>query len=560
MNSTMIITPDTTIQSASDHQEVEPLQSVPLFTDPVAQDGLASPPVFDAPTEPTERTERKSVRAAPIVSCGVEVLDNIQTKIEPIDWKPYQTKGRDGKVKPPSDRAYIIRSIERILRTAIKVGLPFVNHAGIIYHFTGTHYKPIEEGVLQNFLIKCLVRCGVPLNTAIYHTFVDKVFKQFLIHSAWHNSNIAEPDTSYINLRNGTLFFDKKGHRFEPHSSQRLIRYCLHFPYDETAIAKLWQKHLDRSLPHPDKQLYLAKCLALPFYRGKIEKAPLFCGKNDTGKSTTLDAYKELIGSENYTTESLAALTKTDTQGDYARARLDGKLANIVSDISPKMSDEGMAKLLISRESVPARHPYGQGFDMRNFARQMCAMNELPHQFFTDSALAKRAAVILFDQQIKSEDIDTDFVEKIIADELPGVLNWIITVGLASLWETKNLNPPLCCIEEMERLRKEVDPVSAWLAEKGWIKGEAHWITMKDAQKDYDKFRHANHYLEMCSRTLARRLRDLGYRTDDTNGSIGLRFYYSKSIPENHSDHTEPSDPDHVNYFERAMSGDDVPF
>jgi hypothetical protein len=26
-------------------------------------------------------------------------------------------------------------------------------------------------------------------------------------------------------------------------------------------------------MPLPEKQMYLAKCLALPFYKGKIEKA-----------------------------------------------------------------------------------------------------------------------------------------------------------------------------------------------------------------------------------------------------------------------------------------------
>jgi phage/plasmid-associated DNA primase len=74
-------------------------------------------------------------------------------------------------------------------------------------------------------------------------------------------------------------------------------------------------------------------------------------------------------------------------EGLFARARLDGKLVNVASDISAKIGDEGLAKTLISREGVPARCPYGKGFDMLNYARLFFAMNELPTQFFTDAAL-----------------------------------------------------------------------------------------------------------------------------------------------------------------------------
>ena len=57
----------------------------------------------------------------------------------------------------------------------------------------------------------------------------------------------------------------------------------------------LWQQHLDRSLPS-DQHMYLAKCLALPFSRLKVEKCPILYGLPNTGKSTTLEIYAALIG------------------------------------------------------------------------------------------------------------------------------------------------------------------------------------------------------------------------------------------------------------------------
>jgi putative DNA primase/helicase len=406
-----------------------------------------------------------------------------------------------------------------------------VNFDDVIHYFTGTHYKTVNNMELKIFLIEAAVQCDVPQDMALYHTFVDKIFKQFLIHSARQNGDVAVPDTSYINLKNGTLFFDKKGHRFEPHSHKRAIRYCLHFIYDPKATAPLWQKHLDRSLPHPEKQRYLAECLALPFYQGKIEKAPLCCGRQDTGKSTTLDTVKALIGTENYTTESLAALTKTDSQGDYARARLDGKLVNIASDISANINDEGMTKMLISREAVPARHPYGTGFDMRNYARLIFAMNDPPPQFFIDAALTKRAAIVEFDKQISPEEKDTGFVERIIADELPGVLNWVIT-GLDRLLQTGRLDAPACCLKEMEQIQKEVDPVRGWLDENGYQKGKTAYVILKTEYLKFVEYCKENGNQAPSKKKFTLRLKGLGYEVGTPNGHTGTVIYYTKPSPQ----------------------------
>ena len=231
----------------------------------------------------------------PYYECGIECLDTILSRLEPVDWEKYQIVGCNKEIKPPSERDYILRPIERILATADSIGSPMVYHTGVIYYWTGTHYTPLPETALRNFLIAAAIRCGVPYDTAIFQYFVEKLYKQFLIIAAM-SSRVQEPNGTYINLKNVVLFFDRKGHHPEPHSSTRFIRYVLNFDYDPSATAPLWQSHLDRSLPIPEKQQYLAECLALPFYQGKIEKAPVFYGQRDTGKSTTLDVYKELIG------------------------------------------------------------------------------------------------------------------------------------------------------------------------------------------------------------------------------------------------------------------------
>ena len=421
-----------------------------------------------------------------------------------------------------------------------------------IHFFTGTHCQQVNEMTLKKFLIEAAVLCGVPADDAIYQFFVKKMFEQFLINSARHNSGTTEPDTPYINLQNGTLFFDKKGHCFEVHSSQRFIRYCLQFDYDPQATAPFWQRHLERSLPSPAKQQYVAECLALPFYQGKIEKAPLLYGLRDTGKSTTLTVYKALLGMENITSESLAALTKLDYHGDYARARLDGKLVNIASDISPKINDEGMIKTLISREAVSARNPNQRGFDMHNYARLVFAMNELPPQIFIDSALTKRAAIIKFDKQISARDNDTDFADKVIMNELPGVLNWIIA-GLKRLLKTRRLDTPPCCVAEMEWIRTEVDPLCGWLDEDGYYQGNDASITIMSAFTAFCEYCKENGNHAPSKKKFTQRLRNLGFEIYAPNGHVGVSLFYSRTAPEYHSSES----PDTENHDDGEQVGNE---
>jgi putative DNA primase/helicase len=427
----------------------------------------------------------------------------------------------------------MLQTIDGILSAAKSIGSPIVNPMGAIYYRTETHYAQFDERTLRRFLKAGASHCGIPHSIFRLAGFMKETMTQFWYDTEDENK-VAEPTGTYINLKNGTLFFDRNGLRFEVHSSERFIRYCLNFDYDPKATAPLWQKHLDRSLPHPDMQMYLAKCLALPFYDGRIEKAPIFYGQNDTGKSTTLNVFEAIVGSENISAESFAALTRGDYTGDYARARLDGRLVNIASDVSKMINDVGKAKILISRDRISARHPYGDLFDMKdNYARLMFAMNELPPQFFTDAALTKQVAIVPFDQQIRPEDIDTNFTENIMANELPGVLNWVIA-GLDQLLLTHRLDQPPCCKEAMEKIRNENDPLAGWLEERRRCPGDAHDLAVQDVSDDFVYYCRQSGHVPPTKKTFIIRLRAAGFKVKRPNHHTPLRLYCSATpSPEN---------------------------
>jgi len=466
----------------------------------------------------------------PIIPCGIPILDNITDKTKPVEWAEVTKSLKDEK------ELFSVYAAEQVVHTANSENTPLVELTADLYYFTGTHYVPLKHPQFSTFLIEASRQAGVPFDMALCDSFVKKVSKQILISAARTNGGIVEPDEDYINLKNGTCYFENNEFRFVPHSShssQKLIRHCLRFEYDTAAKAPLWQEHLDRSLPNPEKQSFLAECLALPFYSGKIEKSAILYGEHNTGKSTTLDVYRALVGSENCTAVTLAALTRITDTGDYMRSKLDGKLVNIASDVGNKVHDEGLAKTLMSREMITVRNIGKQPFDMVKYARLVFAMNNLPVQFFSDPALTRRVAIIAFDQKLGDTDIKTGFTEEIIMNELPGVLNWILD-GLDRLRNKGRLDPPACCIAEMERMKVEVDQVSSWLDEKHYQKGDSETVSVKSVYPDFEEFCRENGYRgkEIPTKPgFTKQLRDMGYKVERLNGRVGMVLYVAQANP-----------------------------
>jgi len=157
---------------------------------------------------------------------GVDVLDGILIKIEPVDWERHCTDDH-----PSSREVYIVQSIVRILETATEAGCPIVYKDGATYCYTGTHYRAINKSELRMGLINAACRCGVPYNIAKNRFFIKNLTEQFDIDTELQG-NITEPDIAFINLRNGTLFFDKGGYRFEQHTSKHFIRYSYQIDED----------------------------------------------------------------------------------------------------------------------------------------------------------------------------------------------------------------------------------------------------------------------------------------------------------------------------------------
>ena len=91
--------------------------------------------------------------------------------------------------------------------------------------------------------------------------------------------------------------------------------------------------------------------------------------------------------------------------------------------------------------------------------------------------------------------------------------------------ETRNLDPPKCVVERIEQLQVENEPLSGWLAEKGFHLGHSNSITTKEAYGNFVQFCKDNGYRALGIKEFCNRLREARYTVERVNGDIGNVLY-----------------------------------
>ncbi|KEQ57131.1 phage-plasmid primase protein [Marine Group I thaumarchaeote SCGC AAA799-N04] len=105
------------------------------------------------------------------------------------------------------------------------------------------------------------------------------------------------------------------------------------------------------------------------------EKAFMFLGKGENGKSVLTEYLIDMIGLENVEKIPLQALS----EDKYMGAKLVGKMANIFSDLNDSsLRDTGIIKNITSGEGIEVQHKYGTPFVLQPFCNLLFSCNRFP--------------------------------------------------------------------------------------------------------------------------------------------------------------------------------------
>lgn len=228
----------------------------------------------------------------------------------------------------------------------------------------------------------------------------------------------------------------------------------------------MFQKFLDVSLPDKSAQDVLTEYIGYVFTPNlKLEKALILYISGANGKSVFFDVISALLGTQNVSSYSVDTLCE---QNGYYRAMIANKLINYSSEMS-KWFEVDRFKQLCSGEPVEARLPYGEPFQIRNYARLIFNTNQLPKDIEQTTAYFRRFLIIPFSVTIPIEQQDIELSKKIIDNELSGVFNWVLS-GLDRIVNQKGFSKCDAAEKELEQYRRESDSVEMFIEDNDYQK------------------------------------------------------------------------------------------
>ena len=418
-----------------------------------------------------------------------------------------------------------------------------INHSRIMIYI-GTHWEymcmvksPVNEiKKLCSFYAHTMKENRIRSYSLTYQ---DKLFKTFKSELPTLVDNREDQTVDFINFQNQTLIINQGKHIFKPHDKEDGLKYVLPFAYTSGVKTPLWDNHLNYCLPcqSDQKTLYEYIYYIFLFHQAKemkLEKTLILYGESSTGKSTVQEIIVALIGKENVSNFSIKALTGNDGYHNYNRARLADKILNYSSEAGGvgKDIDSDLWKQLISQEPIPARHINGDPFEAVKYAKQMYNSNRFPSAEST-SAFFRRFIILKFDKKIKDGfKIDINIHNKIIANELPGIMEKVLKHGL-QLHQNRKFTTSKNQTKTIAEWQNLKNPVAAFLYDEKYFPSQGTTMNAFDIFKDYEvwcereniqsRYRLAN------PRKFYARLRDIDVKFKEIRSRDGAQVYLYKN-------------------------------
>lgn len=437
-----------------------------------------------------------------------KLSDVLQKLLLHVESKSPREAGNLADDEGLTEKVLVVITVEHVLSIAAKNNWALARYQDSYYLFTGSYWQKLTQDELKNFLGKAAERINVDRFQARHYIFKDNLVKQFY-SAAFFNPPVSDTKETKINLANGTYVVGKNHQYLKPFDKSDFQLYRLEFAYDEKAKAERFQQYLDRVLPDVKKQQVLAEFLGYVFIKNsvlKLEKALILYGSGGNGKSVLFDVILKLLGPENVSNFSLQNLT--DEKG-YTRALLSGKLLNYASEISTRLNPT-IFKILVSGEPIEARMIYGEPFLLRDYARMIFNTNVLPKDIESNPGFFRRFTIINFDQTISEEEKDPGLANYIIANELPGVFNWVLD-GLKRLLQEGDFTPCPAIDDAINEFKRDSDSVNLFIDDGGYISSDEGYEPLKELYTLYKTFCNDFGYTSCSLRSFSERLRNYGF-------------------------------------------------
>ena len=173
----------------------------------------------------------------------------------------------------------------------------------------------------------------------------------------------------------------------------------------------------------------------------------------------------------------------------------------------------------VSGETVDARLPYGQPFNMEQYAKFIFNCNELPKDVEHTNAYFRRFLIIPFDVTISESEKNTNLHNEIIDAELSGVFNWVLD-GLNRLLTQKRFSECEAARKAVEEYKIDSDSVQMFLLDHDYKPSSIMSTSLKVMYPEYVQYCKDSGLFPVSIKLISDRIRSCGITVvRKTNGN-----------------------------------------
>lgn len=227
-----------------------------------------------------------------------------------------------------------------------------------------------------------------------------------------------------MNCLNNELHFENGGLRQQRHDPDNRFTRQVQAIYDPQAECPLFDKAIREILGDEETVRHFLEQMGYIAQTSRNERMFMMLqGSGANGKSLLIQVITELLGSGSVVLRSIVDFSRNA----HATASLVGKLMLVDDDYEKgAILPDGALKILSEGKMITANPKLKSEFEFRNSATPVILTNHWPVTRDNSFGMVSRAHVYEFKNRFDGENCDTHLLDKIIKDELPGVLNRLV--------------------------------------------------------------------------------------------------------------------------------------
>lgn len=283
-----------------------------------------------------------------------------------------------------------------------------------------------------------------------------------------------DTDSNLITIENGILNLETL--ELNPHTPENLSRVLLPVEYhkpthesiEDNLKNTLFWKYLRNSFTihgkfRQDDFDTVLEIIASPIIKRHIdEKAFMFLGGGENGKSVCLSYIQSILGKNNVSNIALQDIA----EDKFMRANLVGMSANIFPDLEQnELKHTGKIKAITSNEGIEVQKKHQQGFTLYPFCKLLFSCNRFPKVFDQSQGFFRRWLIVKWERDFENSPERIEYLKE----------------KLESNQEEKNLVFS-CLVSIANRLNK----VGKFTHSKDWKDIQKEWNENADPMDAFD--------------------------------------------------------------------------